>query len=86
VKRAELQRVDDAIRGSEAAAHALHLPAKFRDAGLADLIAYRGLIDAVHEWPYDTSTLRRFALYMFIPLLSWAAAAIVERVINQWLG
>jgi hypothetical protein len=85
-KRAELQRVDDAVRGSETAAQALHLPAKFRDARLADLIAYRGLIETVQEWPYDTSTLRRFALYMLLPLLSWAAAALVERVINQWLG
>ena len=47
---------------------------------LADLVAYRGLVDAAREWPFDASTVRRFGLYMLIPLGSWLGGALVERL------
>ncbi len=49
---------------------------------LADLLAYRDLVRAVPDWPIGTSSWARFALYLLIPLLSWAAAALVERFVN----
>lgn len=47
----------------------------------------RGVIaDRVREWPFDTSTVLRFARYLLIPLGSWFGGAMVERVVDTWLG
>jgi len=40
----------------------------------------------VSEWPLSTSSRVRFALYLLIPLLSWAAAALVERFVNALIS
>ena len=53
---------------------------------LADLVAYRGLVEAVREWPLDAPTLRRFALYLVIPLASWLGGALVERMVDAVVG
>lgn len=53
--------------------------------GLADLIAFRSLVESVYEWPLDAPTLRRFALYLVIPLGSWLGGAVVERVLDAVL-
>lgn len=77
-KASELARVNDEIRRARAGGGALP--------SLADWIAYRGLIEAVHEWPVDAPTLLRFALYLAIPLGSWFGGALVERMVDGLLG
>lgn len=57
-----------------------------RPGTLADLAAYRRLVGDVSEWPLSTSSRVRFALYLLIPLLSWAAAALVERFVNALIS
>lgn len=52
---------------------------------LSDLAAYRDLVRGVRDWPISTSSYVRFALYLLIPVVSWAAAAIVERVVDALL-
>ncbi|RIK94533.1 MAG: hypothetical protein DCC71_23590, partial [Proteobacteria bacterium] len=49
---------------------------------LADLVAWRGLVAAVHEWPLDAPALSRFLLYLAIPVGSWLGGALVERVVD----
>lgn len=49
----------------------------------ADLAAYRGLVLQTPEWPFNTSTYVRFALYLLIPVGSWAAGAVVERLVER---
>lgn len=49
---------------------------------LADLVAWRGVVGAVPEWPLDAPTLRRFVLYLAIPLGSWLGGALVERIVD----
>jgi len=49
---------------------------------LSDLAAYRDLVRSVRDWPITTSSYVRFALYLLIPVVSWAAAALVERFID----
>jgi hypothetical protein len=51
-------------------------------AGLADLIEYRRLVEAVPEWPLDPSLRARFLLYLVLPLGSWLGGALVERLID----
>ena len=53
---------------------------------LADVIAYRALIDDVSEWPIDLPQLGRFTLLFGLPLASWIAAAFVERLIDLAIG
>jgi hypothetical protein len=53
---------------------------------LADLVAYRDLVREAPEWPIGTSSYSRFALYLLIPVLSWAAAALVERLVNALIS
>ncbi|MDJ0866288.1 MAG: hypothetical protein QNK03_09290 [Myxococcota bacterium] len=52
---------------------------------LGDLLALRAYIDGLREWPFDTPTLGRFALYMLIPLGSWVCGALVERAVGVLL-
>lgn len=53
---------------------------------LADLFAYRNLVAAAREWPFDTRALRRMTLYILIPLASWIASAYLQAVIERWIS
>lgn len=82
-KRAELERVDAALRrererlfGEDGVA---------QDARLANLAAYRGLVEGVRSWPFDVSTLVRLALYLALGLGSWLGGALVERLLDVFL-
>ena len=50
-----------------------------------EIVAYKQVVDGVREWPFDASTLVRFAIYLLIPLASWSGGAVVERIIDSFL-
>ena len=52
---------------------------------LTDLLAYQDRIKATAEWPFDSTTLVRFGLYLLIPVGSMIGGALVERVVNAML-
>ena len=52
---------------------------------VSDLVAMRGYVDALREWPFDASMLGRFGLYLLIPLGSWLGGAFVERLVDSVL-
>ena len=54
-------------------------------APMSEVVAYQQLVDGVREWPFDASTLVRFAIYLLIPLASWSGGAVVERLIDSLL-
>jgi hypothetical protein len=74
--RAEITRSSDALRRGDAAG-AAQLPA---------LLAWESRVVAAPEWPFDTSTWLRFALFLLVPLGSWLGGAIAERMVGRWLG
>jgi hypothetical protein len=79
-KRAELEWVDAALASRR---EELKAPQKMGSAGdFADLAAYRDLVRDVQEWPISATAYVRFVLYLLIPLVSWAAAALVERFVD----
>ena len=84
-KEEELARVHRAIDGDADALAGSRLAARARDLSLADLVAYRGLVASVREWPFERSALRRFALYLALPLGSWVGGALVERGLGLFL-
>jgi len=71
--RAALERERDALKAGTPGAR------------LDQVIAYRDLVQQVREWPFDNPSLLRFALYLLIPLGSWAGGALVERLIDSLL-
>lgn len=84
-KHEELARVNAAIRGDVAALAGSPIAGRAGELRLADLVAWRGLVESAREWPFDASTVTRFALYLAIPLGSWSGAALVERLIDAAL-
>jgi hypothetical protein len=80
-KRAELARIEAALPAAREAA----LAGSATGGRLADLLAWRAQVASVSEWPFDASIYRRFALYLLIPLGSWLAGALVERLVNRIL-
>ena len=82
-KEAELERLEQAIAEE---------PPMVDDHGagagpdLMELLAYRNEVNALHAMPFDRPALATFVLYGLLPPLSWAAAAVVERLVDRALG
>jgi hypothetical protein len=51
--------------------------------GMADVIAYRRLIESVPEWPFTTSTYARLFLYLLLPLLTWGIGIFAEEIVAR---
>jgi hypothetical protein len=84
-KRAELERVDAALRGEPDALAGSALERRAGGVSVADLVAYRGLVSSVREWPFDAGARWRILLYLSIPVGSWLGGAFVERVLSAAL-
>jgi hypothetical protein len=82
-KDAEIGRLAGEIARERDALHAPDEERKTRAATrLPGLLAWEARVRAVREWPFDAPALLRFALYVLIPLGSWTASALVERVLG----
>jgi hypothetical protein len=74
--RGEIARASAALRAGDAQG-AAQLPA---------LLAWESRVAAAPEWPFDTATWLRFALFLLVPLGSWLGGALAERIVERWLG
>ncbi len=54
--------------------------------GISEIIDYKALIEGIRNWPFNSPTLVRFALYLLIPLASMFGGAIVERALDTLLS
>jgi hypothetical protein len=52
---------------------------------LLGLLEYRDQIRRISEWPFETPEVLRLALYMLLPLASWVASALVQRMLDRLL-
>ena len=50
---------------------------------MADVIAYRGLVESVPEWPFTTSTYARLFLYVLLPLFTWGIGIFAEEIVGR---
>ena len=55
-------------------------------AQLEALLAHRDRLHNSSTWPFDMRLLSRAVLYLIIPPLAWAGAAIVEQVVDRFVG
>lgn len=86
-KAAELACVNAAVRGDASALDETAIARRGASGvGLADLIAYRGLVEAFPEWPLERALRARLVLYVALPLGSWLGGAFVERLLDATLG
>ncbi|MCU0668470.1 MAG: hypothetical protein MUF70_03855 [Myxococcota bacterium] len=76
-KRAELERCDAALRRARA-----EQGANAEAGTIADLVAWRTLVSDVPEWLLDAPTLRRFVLYLAIPIGSWLGGSFVDQLVE----
>jgi hypothetical protein len=49
------------------------------------LLAWETRVERMSVWPFDASTLVRFALFLLVPLGSWLGGALVERAVDTVL-
>jgi hypothetical protein len=84
-KAAELARVNAAIHGEPGALTGSAIAGRKDSASLADLVAWRTLVDSAGEWPFDARMRLRFLFYLAIPVGSWLGGALVERLLGAAL-
>jgi hypothetical protein len=50
---------------------------------VAPLLHYRREIAELSTWPFDTGVVARLTLYLIIPPLTWAGAALIEKLVDS---
>jgi hypothetical protein len=80
VKHEELARLEPLLR--QARDDTLTHDSSSVAGRLGDLLAYKTQVESTQEWPFDSSTLFRFGLYLLIPIGSMVGGALVERVVD----
>lgn len=53
---------------------------------MADLVAYRSLVESIPEWPFTISTYTRLIMYALIPAVSWSIGIVAEEIVGRALG
>jgi len=53
---------------------------------IAEIVAYKTMIENIRNWPFDSPTLVRFTLFLLIPIGSWLGGAFVERGLDFFLS
>lgn len=81
-KEAELKKVDAAIEGDRSALNSSRIRANLDNINVIDLINYKKMIQNTLEIPVNIPTASRFAFYLIIPLLTWVAASMVDKVVD----
>lgn len=83
-KEAELKLIDEAIEGNREALKKSRISANLDNINVIDLINYKKMVQNTIEIPVNIPTASRFVFYLVIPLLTWIAASMVDKVID-WL-
>ena len=50
---------------------------------MADLVAYRGMIEDVPEWPFTINTYSRIFLYVLLPVATWGIGFVAEHMMGR---
>jgi hypothetical protein len=85
-KNAELLAVREAIARTRTPALVGGVESAVAATRLGGLLAFEARIAGVGEWPFDVGTFVRFLAFLALPLGSWIAGALVDRVVSRMLG
>ena len=53
---------------------------------MSDPVAYRSMVESVHEWPFTLSTYTRVALYLLLPVVTWGVGLVAEEILGNVKG
>lgn len=81
-KERELAIIEAAIEGDHEAMKASRIGANLSNINVIDLISYKRIIQNTLEIPVNIPTASRFVFYLIIPLLTWVAASMVDKLID----
>ena len=81
-KEEELNLIEAAIEGDREALKKSRISANLDNINVIDLINYKKMIQNTFEIPVNIPTASRFVFYLIIPLLTWIAASMVDKVID----
>jgi hypothetical protein len=81
-KERELAIIDAAIEGDHKALKDSRIGANLANINVIDLISYKRIIQNTFEIPVNIPVASRFIFYLIIPLLTWIAASMVDKVID----
>ena len=81
-KETELKLVELAIEGDHEALKESRIGKNLSNINVIDLINYKKIIENTIELPVNIPTASRFVFYLIIPLLTWVAASMVDKVID----
>ena len=85
-KTAELDAIERGLQGDSAASSKLAVARSGPPPSGLDLLLYRDWVRELPDWPINSPTLRRFALYLLIPVGSWLGGALVELLVDRAVG
>ena len=83
-KKDELLRVRGEIEDARAALLD-ERGAEIEAARMPALLAWEARVEKIGVWPFDATTLVRFALFLLVPLGSWVGGALVDRAVDTVL-
>jgi hypothetical protein len=86
MKADELAVVQRGVDGDREALRRSAMAHQIQDYDLLQLLAYRREVEELSDFPFTASHAGRLVLYLLLPPLSWVAAALAERVVDQVLG
>ena len=84
MKERELVALNDRIGAFSAVPGEVSLESRKLDQ-ILPLLSYRREIAQVSTWPFDLGNMTRLAFYLIIPPLTWAGAALIEKVVDALL-
>ncbi len=81
-KEKEIELIEAAIEGNDEALKQSRIGNNLKNINVIDLIGYKKIIENTFEIPVNIPTASRFIFYLIIPLLTWIAASMVDKVID----
>ena len=77
----ELELVEKAINGQREALDTTRLREEKQQLSIVDLITYKKIIHDIKDLPVSIPIAFRLMLYILLPLLTWVAASLVDKIV-----
>ena len=81
LKKKELELIEQALNGNKEAMSESRIASHISSLNIVDLLSYRKTIQNTKEIPVNVPIAFRFLLYILLPLLTWVAASLVDKIV-----
>lgn len=80
-KEKELNLINKALKGEKDCLKDSQISHDLQNINIIDLITYKKIILSIREIPFNVPIALRFLFYIIIPLLTWIAASLVDKIV-----